>query len=274
VRAGARFQADQAGRKLGDQCRQLVTHNLGFDQNRFAVLIHTVNRKDVLGEINTDGHPTGITSGIMLMDFPFRGFKWTTSTSPFCTPVPCGFTSAPSGRGSPFHSLELSMVKVLLTFFVILPAFAIAQDKLTPSEMAENARAMARLEGEIQRSVEEHNKRPWRVEARRGMPGEVIEDYIQSIRQKLERVGTQNYPVEAVEKIYGTATIRYEIHSDGSLRNAVVVQSSGYELLDIAAKKTIDLASPGSPFPSAIRERADILVVTEKFNFTKSSSQQ
>ena len=83
VRAGARFQADQAGRKLGDQCRQLVTRNLGFDQNRFAVLIHTVNRKDVLGEINTDGNPTGITSGIMLMDFPFRGFKWTTSTSPF-----------------------------------------------------------------------------------------------------------------------------------------------------------------------------------------------
>jgi len=166
------------------------------------------------------------------------------------------------------------MVRPLLTFFAILPAFAIAQDKPTSSELVENAKAMARLEGQIQRSVEEYNKRPRRVEVRRGVPGEVIEDYVQSIRQKLERVGTQNYPVEAIGKIYGTAAIRFEIYADGSFRNAVVVQSSGYELLDTAAKQTIFMASPGSPFSSAINELADVLVVTEKFNFTKASSQR
>ena len=31
----------------------------------------------------------------------------------FGTPMPCGFNSAPSGRGSPFHSLDIIMLKLL-----------------------------------------------------------------------------------------------------------------------------------------------------------------
>ena len=56
VGAGAGFHADQAGRELGDQGRQLFACDPGFDQCGLAVFIDTVNGKHVLGEIDTNCH--------------------------------------------------------------------------------------------------------------------------------------------------------------------------------------------------------------------------
>lgn len=54
VGAGAGFHADQARRELGDQRQELFPIYLGFDQFRLAVFIHAMNRKDGLGQINSN----------------------------------------------------------------------------------------------------------------------------------------------------------------------------------------------------------------------------
>ena len=56
VGTGAGFHADQAGRELGDQGRQLFARDLRLDQCGLAVFIDAVNGKDVLGEIDTYRH--------------------------------------------------------------------------------------------------------------------------------------------------------------------------------------------------------------------------
>ena len=55
VGARAGFHANPARRQLDDQRQQLLTRHVGFDQRRLAVLIHPMYRKDVLGEINSNG---------------------------------------------------------------------------------------------------------------------------------------------------------------------------------------------------------------------------
>ena len=53
--SGAGFHSNQARRQLDDQRQQLFTRHFGFDQHRLVVLIHPMYRKDVLGEIDSDG---------------------------------------------------------------------------------------------------------------------------------------------------------------------------------------------------------------------------
>ena len=49
-----------------------------------------------------------IPGAIMLMDFPFAGSNGRLRHHHFGTLLPCGFSAAPSGWGSPFHSLGIT----------------------------------------------------------------------------------------------------------------------------------------------------------------------
>ena len=51
VGAGAGLHADQAGRQLGDHRQQLAAGHLGFDKNRLAALVNTMQSEYILCEI-------------------------------------------------------------------------------------------------------------------------------------------------------------------------------------------------------------------------------
>jgi hypothetical protein len=51
VGASAGLHADEARREVGDQRQELVTLDFGFDQLGFALLIHAMYGKNILGEI-------------------------------------------------------------------------------------------------------------------------------------------------------------------------------------------------------------------------------
>ena len=136
-------------------------------------------------------------------------------------------------------------------------------------DLAESARAMARLEGEISKSVDEYNKRP-----RKRFIGARTEEYrfaqyIEDWRRKVERIGTLNYPEAARGKLYGSLVLTASINHDGSLNRVDINRSSGYRVLDDAAKRIVEMASPYSPFPPDIRRDTDILEITRTWYFTQ-----
>ena len=152
---------------------------------------------------------------------------------------------------------------------------AAEQPAPTPSvsglDLAESARAMARLEGEINKSVDEYNKRP-----RKKFIGARAEEYrfaqyIEDWRQKVERLGTLNYPEAARGKLYGSLVLTVSINHDGSLNRVDINRSSGYKVLDDAAKRIVQMASPYSPFPPDIRRDTDILEITRTWYFTQGN---
>ena len=98
VRVGAGFHA--ARRKIGNQRQELVAAELGFDECRLAVFIHAMHRKNVLGEINSNddnAHDFALSGGVDKIEKFHHG----------TLDAVCDNFAAASGRGSPFHSLEV-----------------------------------------------------------------------------------------------------------------------------------------------------------------------
>lgn len=152
------------------------------------------------------------------------------------------------------------------------------QDTPTPAnnvtgfDLAESARAMARLEGEIGKSVDEYSKRP-----RKKFIGARTEEYrfaqyIEDWRQKVERIGTLNYPEAARGKLYGALVLTVSINADGSVGRVDINRSSGHKVLDEAARRIVQMASPYSAFPPDIRRDTDILEITRTWYFTQGDS--
>ena len=129
---------------------------------------------------------------------------------------------------------------------------------------------MARLQGEIDRNTDEYNKRP-----RKKFIGTRTEEYrfaqyIEDWRLKVERVGNLNYPEAAKGKLFGALMLTVTIDSDGAVKSVEINRSSGHKILDDAARRIVNMASPYAAFPPDIRRDTDLLVITRKWSFTSS----
>ncbi|MDU0460620.1 MAG: energy transducer TonB [Geobacteraceae bacterium] len=79
-------------------------------------------------------------------------------------------------------------------------------------------------------------KDPGRAEA-------VYKAYFSRIRSHLER--NKEYPALALRgRFEGTVTVRFTIRNDGSVGSAGIVKSSGYNLLDQSALRTVHISAP------------------------------
>lgn len=139
-------------------------------------------------------------------------------------------------------------------------------------DLAEAARAMARLEGEIAKNTEEYNKRPRKKFVGARTQEYRFAQYIEDWRQKVERVGTLNYPEAARGKLYGSLTLTVTLGRDGEVLTISIDRSSGHQILDEAARRIVQMAGPYAPFPPAISRDTDQLVITRAWTFTRSDS--
>ncbi|WP_291903335.1 TonB family protein [Accumulibacter sp.] len=139
-------------------------------------------------------------------------------------------------------------------------------------DLAHSALAMARLEGAIDKELNEYNQRPRKKFIGTRATEYRFAQYIEAWRSKVERVGTLNYPDAARGKLYGTLVMTVSIKSDGSLAGIEINRSSGHRILDDAARRIVTMAAPYGDFPPAIQHDTDILVFTRSLRFTQSDS--
>jgi periplasmic protein TonB len=139
-------------------------------------------------------------------------------------------------------------------------------------DLAQNALAMARLEAEISKNVDEYNKRPRKKFIGTRADEYRFAQYVEDWRIKVERIGTLNYPEAAKGKLYGTLVLSVTIKSDGSVDKVEINRSSGHKILDDAARRIVFMAGPYAPFPSAIQRDTDMLEITRSWSFTSSNS--
>ncbi len=141
---------------------------------------------------------------------------------------------------------------------------------LSGRDLASNALAMARLEGEIARDSEEYNKRPRVKQLGASVQEYRFAQYIEDWRIKVERVGTLNYPEAAKGKLYGSLRLSVRIRSDGSVESVEIGRSSGHRILDEAARRIVSMAGPYAAFPAEIRRDYEILEISRIWNFTNN----
>ncbi len=150
-----------------------------------------------------------------------------------------------------------------------------AQPETAPSlsgrDLATRALEMARLEGEIDRQTDEYNKRPRVKNMGTRAEGVSYAQYSEDWRIKVERVGTLNYPEAAKGKLYGSLILSVRIKSDGSIDRVEINRSSGYKILDDAARRIVQMAAPFGAFTPDIRRDYDILEFTRSWTFTRNN---
>ena len=145
---------------------------------------------------------------------------------------------------------------------------AAPEPNVSGADLASSALAIARLEGQIARQMEEYNKRP-----RKQFIGARTEEYrfaqyVEDWRQKIQRIGNLNYPDAAKGRLYGSLTLSVVIKANGDLKQVEVIRSSGQALLDDAARRIVRMAAPFAPFPPNIQRDTDELDITRTWTFT------
>jgi len=144
------------------------------------------------------------------------------------------------------------------------------EPNVSGADLANSALAIARMEGQIARQLEEYNQRP-----RKKFIGARVEEYrfaqyVEDWRQKIERIGNLNYPDAAKGKLYGSLTLSVIIKANGDLKQVEVIRSSGQALLDDAARRIVRMAAPFAAFPDSIRRDTDELDITRTWTFTNA----
>ncbi|WP_193165828.1 energy transducer TonB [Microbulbifer hainanensis] len=92
--------------------------------------------------------------------------------------------------------------------------------------------------------------------------------YLHAWRQKVEAVGNDNFPEEALQRqITGSLRMMVRLLPTGAVEDVVILQSSGERVLDDAAQQIVRLAAPFAPFPAEIRKEADRLEIIRTWRF-------
>jgi periplasmic protein TonB len=134
-------------------------------------------------------------------------------------------------------------------------------------DLADLSLAAMRLQAQIDRQIDDYQKRPRKkfigANAREYRFAQYEEDW----RVKVERVGTLNYPAEARGRYYGHLRLTVTIRPDGSVESIELDRSSGLKVLDAAAFRIVQMASPFAAFPADIRSDTDLLVITRTWFF-------
>jgi protein TonB len=130
---------------------------------------------------------------------------------------------------------------------------------------------IARLEAQIAREWEAYQKLPKRKFLGARTQSAIEAEYLDSWRQRIERVGTANFPDEARRRgVFGNVMVTVAIRADGSVESIEIDRSSGSRILDVSVERIVQLAGPFKPFSAELRKEADILHITRNWAFTRS----
>ncbi len=176
-------------------------------------------------------------------------------------------TPEPEAKPEPQQPVaEASPAKVQPLPKVVTPPLPTAAQLITRSF------AMASLNAELQQKLELRARRPRRKFISANTKEFRFAAYMEAWRAKVERVGNINYPDEARQRdLSGSLLLDVAINPDGSVREITVRRSSGQKVLDDAAVRIVELASPFAPFPDDFLREIDILHVTRTWKFLNNA---
>lgn len=128
---------------------------------------------------------------------------------------------------------------------------------------------MAQLAAEMELADKRYAQRPRvhfvdALSAKSAVEAMYVGDWV----RRVEGMGNLNYPESArTQKLSGRLTLSVRLNHNGDIVLIDVDHSSGSALLDNAAKKIVQLASPFMQFPAEMREKYDQLDITRTWVF-------
>lgn len=146
------------------------------------------------------------------------------------------------------------------------------------SDLLDSARELARREAEIYKSIEDYSKRPKKTQITPSTREVGYAMYYKTLQEKVEKVGTLNFPQQDGRKLYGELVLYIPIYQDGSIYERDggprIERSSGNGALDRAALKIVRRSAPFGRFPDNMRSsgKDDVWEVITRFRFTRDEA--
>lgn len=147
------------------------------------------------------------------------------------------------------------------------------------ADAEDSTREIARMAAEIAKRIEDENKRPKKTFLSPSTREVGYATYFNNVRERIEKVGTLNFPQQEGKKLYGELTVSISIFQDGRIyendpnRGITVDRSSGNRALDEAARRIVRQSAPFGAFPKDMRTtgKDDVWVMTTRFKFTREN---
>ena len=145
-------------------------------------------------------------------------------------------------------------------------------------DIQETSKAFARREAEIAKNVEEYNKRPKKTQITPSTREVGYAMYYKALQDRVEKMGTLNFPQQDGKKLYGELVIYIPVYQDGTIYDKDggprVERSSGNAALDQAALRIVARSAPFGKFPPNMRstDKEDVWEIITRFKFTREDS--
>ena len=136
-------------------------------------------------------------------------------------------------------------------------------------EQEERRRQLVQMLAEIEKRINEENARPKKRYISPATREEVYALYYDALRRRIEERGTRNFPEYRGRKLYGELVMNLTVDALGRVVEADVVRGSRSRELDRRAIAIARAAAPFGAFTPAMRAKADQLVITSRFRFTR-----
>lgn len=176
--------------------------------------------------------------------------------------------------------LPLNLIKIVFSIFLIcfsITSFSGGANVTSESEPLSreqqiNAaeKEMEKLERLLEQNTKMFNERPRRAFVGAKAKNYQVALYVENWRQKMEKVGNENYPKAATaEHLYGEVRATVSIMSDGTVEAVNINKSSGYQLLDDSVIEIVKKAAPYEKFSDELKKDCDIISITRTWTFTQ-----
>lgn len=142
------------------------------------------------------------------------------------------------------------------------------QKNVTSKQLLKQSKEMASLSAEVDVSRKVTSNKPKKKFITAQTKEYRFASYEESWRKKVERIGTMNFPDEAIRsRLTGNVRMSVTISADGSVKNIKITKYSGHKVLDDAAVRIVKMAAPYARFPDEISKDYGEIVIVRTWQF-------
>jgi len=139
---------------------------------------------------------------------------------------------------------------------------------VTSKQLLKQSKEMARLSAEVDVAHKVTSNQPKKKYITAQTKEYRFATYEESWRKKVERIGTLNFPDEAIRaRLTGNVRMAVTITADGSVKDIKITKYSGQKVLDDAAVRIVKMAAPYARFTDDISKDYDEIVIVRTWQF-------
>lgn len=152
------------------------------------------------------------------------------------------------------------------------PDLKAASNDIQRAEREEKRKQLVNLLAEIEKRINEENARPKKRYTSPATREGVEAIYLSKFIDKVETLGTQNFPSLAGKKLYGELIMVIHLNAKGEILETEIAQSSGHQSLDRIAQAIVKAGAPYGNFTPAMLKEFQIIVTPRRFEFKRNET--